>query len=405
MDLYDLLACPVCKTGIEKKTARLQCGVCGREYPIIKNVPIMFPDWDGSNIEHESELVLRDGYDPWVPRLIMQSFADNQIIVDIGCGNMTLDDPCIIRMDCRLTPHVDVVGDVHCLPFRPNTIDFFFGLAVFEHFRNPFLAAEEIFEVLKPGGYVYGDCCFVFPYHGYPHHYFNASIHGLREVFHNFRQLRLGVPPFQMPSFALESLLTTYANTLPVDNESEREFVSLLRKILEYPLRYYDTKFTPETAYRVSAGGYFTGIKQPSGHETVIPQAIMQAYDAMPALKNRYADPHDLTRPDNLMLWSRTEGVKTVPEIADYYQALEPFCKHSDPARPRDRARFRARPLPCEPDDSRILTPRQIARFRSASKPSASFALRRAGRIFARWIKGAGKGTAGRKATERCRGR
>src|SRR5437763_4036218 len=102
MNLYDLLACPVCKIGIEKKTAKLRCGACGREYPIIKNVPIMLPDWDGSNIEHEGELVFRKGYDPWVPSLIMQSFADDQVTVDFGCGNMTLDDPCIIRMDCRL---------------------------------------------------------------------------------------------------------------------------------------------------------------------------------------------------------------------------------------------------------------------------------------------------------------
>jgi uncharacterized protein YbaR (Trm112 family) len=394
MNLYDLLACPVCKTGVEKNTDKLHCGACGRTYPIVKNVPIMLPDWDGSNIEHEGELVLRQGYDPWVPSLIMQSFADDQIVVEIGCGNMTLDDPCIIRMDCRLTPYVDVVGDVHRLPFRPNAVDFFFGLAVFEHLRNPFLAAEEIIKATKPGGYVYADCNFVFPYHGYPHHYFNASIHGLREVFRDFRQLRLGVPPFQMPSFALDSFLTTYANLLPVDNDSEREFVLLLKKVLEYPLRYYDTKFTPEVAYRVSAGGYFTGIKQPNGHETVIPEVIMKAYSSMPELKSRYTDPYDLTRADNLMLWSRAEGIKTVPEIADYYARLQPFCKHTDPARPRDRARFRAHPLPLEPGPPRLLTPEQIAKYREGHKPSGTFRARRAASRLMRWIDGKRKTTA-----------
>jgi uncharacterized protein YbaR (Trm112 family) len=393
MSLYDLLGCPICKVGVSKETDRLHCPVCGRDYRIVKGVPIMFPDWDGTNIEHEGELLVRQGYDPWVPSLIMQSFADDQITVDFGCGNMTLDDPCIIRMDCRLTPHVDVVGDVHRLPFRPNTIDFFFGLAVFEHLRNPFLAAEEIFKALKPGGYVYGDCNFVFPYHGYPHHYFNASIHGLREIFHNFRQLRLGVPPFQMPSFALDSLLTTYANMLPVDNDSEQEFVLLLRKVLEYPLRYYDTKFTPDTAYRVSAGGYFTGIKQPGGHETVIAQAIMQAYNSVPELQNRYADPYDLTRAENLMLWSRNEGVKTVPEIADYYGKLQPFCKHADSARPRDRARFRAHPLPREPGTRPLLTLEKI-RYREEHRPSVAFRLRRAVSRLVRWLDGKRKATA-----------
>ena len=62
----------------------------------------MLPDREGPALEHETELDLRQGYDPWVNRLIIQSLADNQVVVDIGSGNMLLDDPCIIRMDVVL---------------------------------------------------------------------------------------------------------------------------------------------------------------------------------------------------------------------------------------------------------------------------------------------------------------
>jgi hypothetical protein len=73
----------------------------------------MLPDVELANVRHEGELVLREGYDPWIHRMIMHSLTDNQIVLDAGCGNMILDDPCIIRMDIKLTPYVDLVGDLH----------------------------------------------------------------------------------------------------------------------------------------------------------------------------------------------------------------------------------------------------------------------------------------------------
>ena len=57
-----------------------------------------------------------------------------------------------MRTDVSLTPHVDLVADVHALPFKPGTVDYVFALAVLEHLRNPFVAAASIHEALKPGG-------------------------------------------------------------------------------------------------------------------------------------------------------------------------------------------------------------------------------------------------------------
>jgi uncharacterized protein YbaR (Trm112 family) len=388
MSLYDALGCPLCKTAVHRQGGHLRCDSCGRDYQIVKGVPIMFPDWDGSNIEHEGELVLREGYDPWIPRLIMQSLADNQVVVDCGCGNMKLDDPCIIRMDFKLTPYVDVVGDIHCLPFREGSIDFFFSLAVIEHLRNPFTAANEIFTVLKPGGYVYGDCNFVFPYHGFPHHYFNATIHGMKQAFSQFRELRLGVAPFQMPSFAIESILNTYLAMFPVENSSEQAFVDAVRKVLSFPLRYYDTKMGPDISFRLAAGTYFAGIKQPKGGESIIPDVVMEMYRQEEALQARFADPFDLTKPDNLMRWSQTEGKASHPAIASYYENLQPFLKHDDPARPRDRQAIRAYEMPCDPAHSRILSAEEIARHRGGFAPEPAFMLRRMGRAISRLMNG-----------------
>ncbi len=358
MSLYDILACPICKTSVELIGDCLRCIQCGHEYPIVNGVPIMLPGAELANVQHEGELILREGYDPWIHRMIMHSLTDNQIVVDAGCGNMILDDPCIIRMDIKLTPYVDLVGDLHALPFRPATIDFIFALAVFEHLRQPFIVGEEIYGAVKPGGYVYAESNFVFAYHGYPHHYFNASIHGLRQIFSRFTEQRVGVAPYQMPSFALESLLKTYLDLFEVKQPAEARFAQSMRHLLKYPLRRYDAKFTPDKDFRVAAGDYFLGVKQPSGHDSIIPSAILEVYARTPELQARYSDPNNLAVPDNLMIWAKTEGRNLYPQIAAYFAELEPFSKYTDPLRPIDRSTVKSWPVIIHPNEQRFIVER-----------------------------------------------
>lgn len=329
MSLYDILACPLCKADVELRESRLSCTSCGKKYPVINGVPIMLPDWEHNEIHHEGELVLRKGYDNWLHRNIMQSLADNQIVLDAGCGNMALDDPCIIRMDVQLTPYVDVVGDLHALPFKSESIDFICALAVIEHLRQPFTAAEQIWEALKPGGYVYGECNFVFAYHGYPHHYFNASIHGLQQVFSRFREVKLGVAPYQMPSFAIENILNVYLSVFNAENPSEASFVDAIRNLLQYPIRAYDNKFTQDTAFIMAAGDYFLGIKQQNENDTVIPQVVLNIYSKSPELKARYPESNFLDAPDNIMIWAKNEGCDMYPELQEYFTELQPFSKYT----------------------------------------------------------------------------
>jgi hypothetical protein len=231
------------------------------------------------------------------------------------------------------------------LPFRPGTIDFFFATAVFEHLRQPFQAANEVYQILKPGGYVYADCNFIFPYHGYPHHYFNASVHGMRQIFAAFREMSLGVAPFQMPSFTMGSLLQSYLDFFQNapscgDAAPEAEVIDLLKRIRAIPLHRFDAKFGPDLAFRLAAGEYFVGIKQPTGKETVVPRAVMEVYEREPALRQRFPDPARITGPDNLFRWARTEGRGLYPDILNYFNNLKPFSKYTDPTRPLDRSKM-----------------------------------------------------------------
>ena len=225
---------------------------------------MLFPDGSVPAIQHEHELVVRLGYEPEQHRAIMQSLPASSIILDMGAGNMAVNLPNIIRIDVTLTPYVDVVGDSHALPFLPGVFDYILSLAVIEHLRQPFVAAQEMYDALRTGGYVYGDCNFVFHYHGFPHHYFNATQQGLEQVFARFTKLRSGVGPFQMPSFALRAVLATYRQELGFDGEPNvSEFQALLQEVLDHPLSTYDSRFSEEGALRVAAGTFYVGVKSP----------------------------------------------------------------------------------------------------------------------------------------------
>ncbi len=340
MTLLDLLVCPTCKGELDRLPDALGCQPCARRYPIEGGVPIMLED-PASVAQNEGELSPVHGYSAWKHRVILQSLVDSQIVVDFGAGNQSLDDPCIIRLDIHLGPFVDVVADLHALPFREGSIDYMFGGAVFEHLRQPFVAAAEIHRALKPGGYVYADCNFVFAYHGFPHHYFNASPQGLEQVFARFTRIDLGVAPYQRPSFALESVLGTYRTCFKPQTDEDRSFQHLLDWVVWQPLRSYDDRFGDDL-FRVAAGCYFIGMKPSSAGETVVPDAILRAHAGSDELGRRFPAPLDLTAPDNLLLWARREGRHTDAAVAAAVDAA-PFSKRG--VTPIDRAAVRGWPV------------------------------------------------------------
>jgi SAM-dependent methyltransferase len=229
-------------------------------------------------------------------------------------------------MDVTLNPYVDLVGDVHRLPFRDESVDFAFGGAVFEHLEDPWRAAEELWRVLRPGGYVYADWNFVFAYHGYPHHYFNASPHAMDAVFRRFTKLGSGVAPFHAPSFALRSVLGTYLELFQPVSDLQRELAADLTRVLRYPLERFNDAISHDQWFRVAAGHYFFGVKQSAGLESVIPPVVLDAHRQSADLQRRFPHPLDLSVPDNLMIWAKTEG-RQLPAIDAFFRALRPFTK------------------------------------------------------------------------------
>lgn len=332
MKLLDLLACPRCKAALRPAEKGLVCTACARRFPLERGVPVLLPEEHPVQVLHEGELTVWDGYFSGVQQML-DSLAADQVVLDVGAGNRRLADARVIRMDVVWTPYVDVIGDAHDLPFRDDCLDFVLAAAVWEHLRNPFQAAREVFRVLRPGGQAGIDCNFVFPFHGYPAVYFNASREGLRQLFADFREVAVEVAPWQMPSHAVEALLAEYVRRFRPRNPREHEFSAAIQALARFPLHEFDSGFSQDDAARIAAGVSYMGLKQPRGDESVLPPPVLEVYRRDAALRERYPRPAVLLSSlltsdnDTLLRWARAEGSGRHPEIARWFESRVPFTR------------------------------------------------------------------------------
>ena len=133
--------------------------------------------------------------------------APGTVIVELGSGSRRLRDD-VINVDLFAFDPVDLTADIAQLPFRSDAVDFIILDTVLEHVPEPHRIIAEIFRVLKPGGKVISVTPFIFPYHGYPKHYFNFSADGLDFLFGAFPER--AVETNMGPTSALVNLVAEY---------------------------------------------------------------------------------------------------------------------------------------------------------------------------------------------------
>lgn len=76
------------------------------------------------------------------------------------------------------------IGDITGCPEIPDeSYDFIFSLDVFEHIDKPWLAAQEISRLLKPGGVTFHSTLFSWRYHPCPIDYWRFTPDGLKSLF------------------------------------------------------------------------------------------------------------------------------------------------------------------------------------------------------------------------------
>lgn len=88
----------------------------------------------------------------------------------------------------------DIVGDIHNMPIRNESIDGVLCLSVLEHVHDPARAVAEIHRILRQGGKTLIYTHFIYPYHARPgiyEDYFRFTEHGLRELFKHFSKIEI----------------------------------------------------------------------------------------------------------------------------------------------------------------------------------------------------------------------
>lgn len=87
---------------------------------------------------------------------------------------------------------IDYNYDIHDLKFENDSFEAVVCWSILEHIPYPEKAVGELYRVLKPGGKIWVQLPFLFPYHEAPKDYWRVTPDGLRIWMENFNEIRCG---------------------------------------------------------------------------------------------------------------------------------------------------------------------------------------------------------------------
>jgi SAM-dependent methyltransferase len=190
----------------------------------------------------DTSAVSSNGYD----KDFMDVINSNDLVLDCGAGSRQFYFENVVNFEIAKYPSTDVLGVGEVLPFKDSTFDAVLSNAVLEHVKNPWLCASEILRVLKRGGELI--CCvpFLQPLHGYPHHYYNMSAQGLRNLFgENVSVIKHYVPASTLPIWSLSWFLNSWSSGL--SGVTKENFLQMrISELIDNPVQYLQEKFVVE---------------------------------------------------------------------------------------------------------------------------------------------------------------
>lgn len=122
----------------------------------------------------------------------MNMNAPGKKVLNLGSGVGSFDrylskDITSVNLDIDFArPGLDVVADAHFLPFKDASFDIVYSIAVLEHVKKPWVVADEIARILRPGGHVVLELPFLNVIHD-KHDYFRFTDRGIRSMFDDKR--------------------------------------------------------------------------------------------------------------------------------------------------------------------------------------------------------------------------
>ena len=195
-----------------------------------------------------------------VKRKIYELGAEAKIL-DLGSGT-DRRAPNVITLEIEAGSNVDVIGDGHQLPFHDNVFDAIINEAVLEHVLEPKQIVDEIYRVLKPGGYVCAAVPFLQGFHASPHDYQRYTVPGFNHLFSAFIKIESGA--CAGPTASLHWIFREYVGLmLSFGNLLAAKIISLIIGWLTFPIILIDyILMMNKHSHILASAVYFVGQKE-----------------------------------------------------------------------------------------------------------------------------------------------
>jgi len=284
VDIYEIVACPICKGRLAKTDQTLCCSEHG-EYKISKRgVPILFKDKANDEIFKDGAAAYQDEkknkkilylkkklfrkpkmyfgnslHDRLKEEYIINS-GKEKIILNIGSGHeQNFHQNNLTNFDIYPHWNTHVSGDAHYLPFLNSSVDIVWLCAVLEHIENPFRVMEEVYRVLKPGGILLISVPFIQYLHASPHDYFRYTKYGLRSICRNFIEIESGAT-YTGPMGTILQLISVIP-LMMFKNKIIKNSLSFLTAWIFSPILLIDLFFRKKGSEIVTGGICYLGKK------------------------------------------------------------------------------------------------------------------------------------------------
>lgn len=211
-----VLSCFDCHADLTARGTAVVCSVCGRVYQSDPSRPFLFETGLSSKQQSEQSDVMTTQAKAFFKRfprvyafmkqvfgtsclgLSPQAFlrrygAPNLVTVNLGSGTDVFTEAPVTNVDAFPYETVDIVADLHRLPFKDASVDRVISCSVMEHVSKPERAFAEMLRVVKPGGLVYLTVPFVYPYHASPEDFTRWTIEGVAEAMKPLHLVQTGV--------------------------------------------------------------------------------------------------------------------------------------------------------------------------------------------------------------------
>lgn len=254
----NLFICPNCKSEkLKFKKSFLKCQECGESYRISDDKKIIFEKKEKEDIPDSLDYFkhFMKKYDKlynlliWLVSPVYVSRSLNKFIIkniknkniialNLGSGNSNISNK-VVNIDIFPYKNTDICCNIANLPFKDNSIDIIFCIAVLEHVPNPEKVVSEINRVLKKDGLVYISFPFVYRFHASPFDYSRRTYEGMKVLFKDFKLIDLkcaGGPTSGMLCILQEWV----AILISFGNEYIHTIVLILMMILTFPIKFLD---------------------------------------------------------------------------------------------------------------------------------------------------------------------